>query len=116
MPSDSTIKGPKIQRLPRSSFLPGLMPPKPENPTSADRASETKIAPRRAGDWKNATQSPRPNPNAANDRPNKTKVLSSENTTQISRRAPVMSTLLRGQLALRVAFEIHHAKTLPPNQ
>src|SRR5262245_45075510 len=87
--------GPKIQRLPRSSLLPGFMPPKPEKAAATLRASDTTSAPTRAGDWKNAAQSPRPTANAANDRPKKTRVLSTDTTTQSSRRAPVMLASLR---------------------
>src|SRR5262245_39568190 len=103
MASASTTMGPKIQRLPRSSFLPGFMPPKPEKATATLRASETTIAPTRAGDWKNATQSPRPKANDANARPNKAQVLSSEIITQSISRAAVMSAFLR-----RASPPTHH--------
>src|SRR5258708_23358997 len=85
------MKGAKIRRLRRSSLLPGFMPPKPEKQLSTVRTSETTTAPTRAGDWKKASQSPRPRENAAHASAKRTPVLSTAMTSQRSRRVSVMA-------------------------
>jgi hypothetical protein len=58
--------------------------------------SETATAPTRAGDWKNATQSPRPSANETKAMPNRAAVLSTERMSQSNSLAPVMSGILHG--------------------
>src|SRR5262249_32579487 len=71
------------------------MPPEPEKTAATVRASETTIRPTRAGDWKNAAQSPRPK--ATTDRPRNTTPERTLTTVHKSSRAPVIASLSAGR-------------------